>query len=126
MSLEILKELTDQIGNAISEEIDRNNPEEVTGKLSELAALQSTASHAMALSEMVYNNKLMDLVQEQQYLKLSATDKKYIFLGKAKMEGYYVTLCERQTRSLSHSLDALRSILSFMKAEMTNLNLQTH
>lgn len=125
MSLTQLKELTNLIGKAISQSIDKDNPAEVTGKLAELSALQSTSSHCMALAEMVYNEKLMELVTDAEYSKLSATDKKYIFLGKAKQEGYYVTLSERQSRSLSHSLDALRSILSFMKSEMENLKNQT-
>lgn len=126
MSLRELEQLTDQIGAAISQEIDQSNGDEVIGKLNELSALQSTASHCMALAETVYNQKIMDLVTDHAYSKMSATDKKYIFLGKAKNEGYYVTLSERLTRSLSHRLDALRSILSFMKAEMEHLNSQSH
>ena len=125
MSLIELKALTNQIGKAISQTIDKDNPEEVTGKLAELSALQSTSAHCLALAEMVYNQKLMELVTDNAYSNLSATDKKYVFLGKAKQEGYYVTLSERQSRSLSHSLDALRSILSFMKSELENLKSQT-
>lgn len=126
MSLEILEKLTDQIGNAISQDIDQTNGDEVIGKLNELSALQSTASHCMALAEMTRDNKLMELAQDGQYAKMSATDKKYIFYGKAKTETYYHTLSERLTRSLSHRLDALRSILSFMKAEMQHIDSQTH
>jgi vacuolar-type H+-ATPase subunit B/Vma2 len=126
MSLQSLEQLTDQIGKAINQDIDQTNADEVMGKLNELSALQSTSSHTMALAEMVYNQKIMDLVKDSEYSKLSATDKKYIFLGKAKMEAYYVTFSERLSRSLSHRLDALRSILSFIKAEMEHLNSQTH
>ena len=125
MSLESLEALTNQIGDAINEQIDQTNPDEVMGKLNELSALQSTSSHCMAMAEMVYNQKIMDLVQQAEYSKMSATDKKYIFLGKSKQEGYYVTLSERLSRSLSHRLDALRSILSFIKAELEQLHNHT-
>lgn len=126
MSLEILKQLTDQIGNAISQDIDQTNGDEVVGKLNELSALQSTASHCMALAEATKDQKMMELALDQQYSAMSATDKKYVFFGKAKKETYYHTLSERLIRSLSHRLDALRSILSFMKAEMEHINSQTH
>jgi hypothetical protein len=126
MSLKILEELTDQISAAISQEIDQTNPEEVSGKLNELSALQSTASHCMALAESTRDQKIMELAQDLQHSKLSATDKKYIILGRAKDESYYYTLSERLTRSLSHRLDALRSILSFIKAEMEHLNSHAH
>ena len=126
MSLQILEELTDQISQAISQDIDSTNPDEVSGKLNELSPLQSTASHCMALAESTRDQKIMDLALELQYSKLSATDKKYIILGRAKDETYYHTLSERLTRSLSHRLDALRSILSFIKSEMEHLNSHTH
>jgi vacuolar-type H+-ATPase subunit B/Vma2 len=126
MSLQILEELTDVISKAISEEIDSTNPAEVSGKLNELSALQSTASHCMALAESTRDQKMMELAHDLQHSKLSATDKKYIILGRAKDETYYLTFCERLTRSLSHRLDALRSILSFMKSEMEHLNSHTH
>lgn len=126
MSLEILEQLTDKIGSAISQDIDQSNGDEVIGKLNELSALQSTASHCLALAESTRDLKFMQLAQDAQYSKMTATDKKWIFLGKAKDETYYMTLSERLTRSLSHRLDALRSILSFMKAEMEHLNSHTH
>lgn len=44
-----LIELTGTIGKCISEEIDRDNPDEVSGKLMELTALQSSATYAYAL-----------------------------------------------------------------------------
>lgn len=126
MSLEILEQLTDQIGKAISEEIDQTNGDEVVGKLNELSSLQSTASHCMALAESTRDLKFMQLAEAAEFSKLTPTVKKWIFLGKAKDETYYLTLSERLTRSLSHRLDALRSILSFMKAEMQHIDSQTH
>ncbi|KIO75256.1 hypothetical protein TH53_21845 [Pedobacter lusitanus] len=126
MSLESLKALTDQIRKALDESIDNTNPDEVIGKMNELASLQGTASHTMALAEMVYNQKLMELVQAAEYSKLSATDKRFVIMGKAKNEIYYVTNSERLAKSLVHRQDVLRSTLSFIKSEMENLHNQTH
>jgi len=116
-----LESICDQIGNALSLEIDNSNPAEILGKLNELTNLLSTSSHAVALAEMIYSEKLMQLTENSQYVKLSATDKKMIFAGKAKKEIYYVTLTERQNKSITHSIDALRSMISFLKQEMQNL-----
>jgi len=113
--------ICDQIGNALALPIDQSNPAEILGKLNDLTNLLSTSSHAVALSQQIYANKIMTLTEDSQYLKLSATDKKNIFAGRAKQEGYYVDLCERQSRSISHAIDALRSMLSYLKSEMQYL-----
>lgn len=123
--LDEMQKLTKMIGDAIDQTIDQTNADEVMGKLNELSALQSNASHCMALAEMVYNQKIMELVTQGEFSRLSATDKKYVFAGRAKKEAYFMTLSERLSRSLSHRLDALRSILSFIKAEMEHLNSHT-
>lgn len=116
-----LIKICDQIGGALALEIDNYNPAEILGKLNELTNLLSTSSHAVALAEMIYGEKLMQLTQDNQYSKLSATDKKMIFAGRAKNEIYYVTLTERQNKSITHSIDALRSMISYLKSELTNL-----
>lgn len=120
-----LTELTGTIGKCISEHIDRDNPDEVSGKLMELTALQSSATYAYALAEQLYNEKLASLVESNEYSKLTATDKKMIFAGKAKTEIYYLTMNERLIRNLSHSIEALRSILSWKKSELENARYQT-
>ncbi|GGH24830.1 hypothetical protein FAZ19_16145 [Sphingobacterium alkalisoli] len=120
-----LKEISEMIGNAIEQEIDRDNPDELTGKLMELCALQGNASHAYALAEQLYNVKISELVQKPEHAKLSATDKKMLFAGLAKEEIYYLSLNERYIRNLSHSIEALRSALSWKKAEMEQARYQT-
>lgn len=125
MSLEKVKELTTQIGKAISEQIDKENGDEVTGKLMELSALQSSSSYAVSLSEMVYNEKIAELINDTQFSKLSATDKKMVFNGRAKNEIFYVDLAAAQLKSIHYSIEALRSILSYMKQEKQNAKFQT-
>ncbi len=121
-----LQEISEQIGKAIEQGIDRDNPDEVTGKLMELCALQSTATYANALAEQLYNKKLAELVQVDEHKKLSATDKKMLFAGLASQEIYYMTLCERYIKNLSYSIEALRSVLSWKKVEFEQSKYQTH
>ena len=125
MSLERLKSITDFIGKALAEEFDRNNPDEVTGKIQELSALLGTSSEAYALAEMVYNQKIAELAESTQFAKLSATDKKMVFAGRAKSEIYYLTLTERQNKALCHAIEGLRSIISYIKQDMFNAKNQT-
>jgi hypothetical protein len=121
-SLNSLKVICDQIGTAIALDIDKDNPSEIIGKINELTCLLSTSSHAVAVAEMVYSEKLMNLTEDNRWTKLTATDKKMVFAGRAKDEIYYVTLTERQNKALTHSIDGLRSMLSYLKSEVNNLN----
>jgi len=116
-----LKEICQQIGKALALEIDRSNGDEVAGKLQQLTTLLATSSHAVALAESLYAEKIMQLAEDNKYTGFSATDKKMIFGGRAKSEVYYVTLTTRQNSSLVHSIDALRSMLSYIKEEMSRL-----
>ena len=123
-NLDNLKKICQQIGEALALSIDQTNPDEILGKLNSLSSLLATSSHAVALAEMIYSERLMQLTEETQYAKLSATDKKMIFAGRAKHEIYYVTLTERQNKSLTHGIDALRSMISYLKSEVNNLQNQ--
>lgn len=121
-SLDNVKQATNTIGKSLAEQIDKDNPDEVIGKIQELSALLALSSHAVALSEMVYNEKLSELVQNTAYSGLSATDKKMVLAGRAKNEIYYLTLAERQNKALTHRIDGLRSIISYLKEEVRNIN----
>jgi len=117
-NMERVKIFAKQIGEAIAEKVDQDNPDELMGKLQELANLQSTASYCQAMATRLYNDKVADLCESPAYSTMSATDKKMIFAGRASEEIYYVELCERYSRSLTHAIESIRSILSFKKSEM--------
>jgi len=116
-----LVKICDKIGTALAMEIDHSNPAEILGKLNELTNLLPTSSHAVALSEMIYAGKLSELINSTQYAGYSATDKKMVFGGRAKTEIYYVKLADRQNASLVHAIEALRSMLSYIKAELQHI-----
>lgn len=116
-NMERVKTFAKQIGEAIAERYSNDDPDELMGKLQELATLQSTASYCQAMANRLYNDRIADLCESPAYSKLSATDKKMIFAGRASEEIYYVELCERYSRSLTHAIESIRSILSFKKSE---------
>lgn len=120
MSLDQLKENCKVIGKLISQKIDENNPSELKGKIEELTTLLSLSAHSVALSEKVYNIRVMELFNELE--GYNATEKKMMIQGRAADEIYYLTLCERQNKALVHKIDGLRSILSYIKTELERLN----
>lgn len=120
MSLEIVKKLTDEISKCLALKVDRDNGDEVSGILQEFILIQDTAAEAMALSTMVYADKIAELYASPAFEGLSATDKKMVINGRASKEVYYVTLAERLSRSISHGIDGYRSILSDIKAKRLN------
>lgn len=124
-NMDRVKIFAKQIGEAIAEKIDQDNPDEAMGKLQELATLQATASYCLAMANKLYNDKIAELAGQQVYAKLSATDKKMVFAGRASEEIYYMDLSERYSRSLTHSIESLRSILSFKKEEFSQSKYQT-
>lgn len=120
MSLETVKKLTDEIKKCLALRVDRDNGDEVSGILQELIIIQDTASEAMALSTMVYADKISELYESPAFSGMSATDKKMVINGRASKEVYFLTLAERLSRSVSHSIDGYRSILSDIKAKRLN------
>lgn len=117
-SLQKLSIMVTQIGEAIEQQIDRDNPDEVLGKLQELASLQSTASYCLATAKQLYNTKIATLLISDFYKGYTATDRKTIFLELAKEELFLLNLIDRFVANISHSIESLRSILSFKKHEL--------
>jgi hypothetical protein len=121
--LDLIEKQCDQISRLMTQEYDRENGQEVSGKISEFNSLLATSATLVATAEMVYNERLGRLAETYQDRSISATDKKNIFAGKLTKETYFVTLTERLNRALTHSIEGLRSQLSFIKAEVNNVRL---
>jgi hypothetical protein len=120
-SIEELKTICKQVGKAIGETIDKDNPQEIMGKLEELRGLLATSSHAVALAQMIYTEKFGELTASTKWVGLNATEKKSVVAGHCAKEGYYVDLTDRQNSSLTRAIDALRSMISYLKSEMANM-----
>lgn len=120
-NVENLVAICEQIATSLAMDIDRENPEEVMGKMNELMNLLPSSAHAVSLAEMIYSEKIMQLTLDKQFSGMTATDKKYLFAGRAKKEGYFVTLTERQNKALVHAIEGLRTIISYIKEQMRTI-----
>ena len=116
-----VKEITDQIQSTITATINHSDPEQVLFKIAEYSNLLGSSTEAVALSEMAYNEELAKLAEQFANSKITATDKKMIFAGRLKNQIYYMTLSDRQNKALTHSIDGLRSVISYLKSEIANL-----
>lgn len=119
--LENLKNVCDQIGKALSEKVDSSNPAEIVGKIEALTSLMSSSAYAVGLANKLYARKIMELTEASVGGKLSVTEKKLVFDGKAYEELYFVNLADRQNKGITHAIDGLRSIISYLKQELANL-----
>lgn len=120
MSLEALKTMTEEIQACLTMPIDRTNGDQVAEMLLNFVVIQDLCAQALALSTMIYTDKIAELYASPAFAGMTATDKKMVINGRASKEVYYLTLAERLSRSISHGIDGYRSILSDLKSQRTN------
>ena len=109
--LQQLKTITKQTGDALAMQVDAGNTAEVISKINILTSLLGSSCYAMALAEMMYNEKMQQLTEDSTWLALSATDKKLVFAGRARTELFYYTLTGRQNKAIIHTLDGLKAMI---------------
>lgn len=108
-----------QIQTALNVTVSADNPQEVAYHLSELAALSGLSAVVQASARFVLETL------KKAYLESAAKKgmtgnmaRDYVASLCANEIGIY-ELAERQNRALVHKADALRSILSYAKTEIT-------
>lgn len=116
-----IEEINALIVTCLKTTADKSDPDGLAGKISELACLIPTSAQAVSMSEMLYNEKIGELMEGEKFSKMNTTDKKMLFQGKASKEIALMTYSERLNKGITHALDGYRSILSFVKSEMENL-----
>lgn len=126
MDIQTVEEMLKVIETIIQLKVDPSNPDEIVGHLNEICAIQANASYCQAEAQRLLADQMAELVMMPIYGGLSATDKKILFAGKCRDLNFLVTYAERLSRSISHKIDALRSMLSFLKMEMEQSKFQTH
>lgn len=122
-NLDHLKLLLTTIESIIDVAVNPENGEAISMKLSELVALQSTSSYSVALAEKLYNVRMGRALASMG--QMSATDKKLTLSGILADEQYWKTYSERLNAGLTHAIDGLRSMLSFIKEERKNSGYHT-
>ena len=112
-----LEAIIETIDSCLTIQVDTNDGNAISTKIGECAALIGTSATAVALAEMIYNEKLGEELEEINP-KLNATSVKMILQGKLSNELFWLKYAERQNSALVHAIDGYRSMLSFLKEEI--------
>ena len=109
------------IQEQLAVQVGIESPTCILEKLNNLTNILGMSAEVLAWSEKIYNEKLMEVTLMKQYKDLSATDKKMVFAGILSKEILQHTKSERLNKALTHSIDGLRSMLSFLKEEVKRI-----
>jgi hypothetical protein len=104
----------------------KGEPEDIIERIELLSIMISQAGEYLAIAkhkqDSVVSSEIMKAVKEGYLDKLSATVMNKLVSALAKEENYLVNQFDRINSSGVHQLDALRSVLSYKKAEFSALN----
>lgn len=116
---EIEKGIT-YIREVVELKIDPDDIEAVIEHGFELKSLQATAARYEAWSKAIRASAMADLLHEykETYPDAKQTELKMLVEAEVYREGLLLDLSTRLGRSLSHSLDFIRSVISLRKEEM--------
>lgn len=105
-----------QIRDEIAIEVDPTNFPEIQEKIQRLTVMSGTAAQAMSVAKKILLQRQQELINSLP--KITPLLQNKWLQGQLFHEESQLTYCDRLTASISHSIDGLRSILSFAKAEM--------
>lgn len=108
------------IRSAMDEVVNIYVPDLVKEKLNKLSSVLGLSSQCVADSEMIYNEKIGQLVMDVRYKGLTASDRRLLFQGLAKEEIHLLNYSAQLNKDLHYAIESCRSILSFIKSEMEN------
>ena len=120
----LIEKLQEDIERELSTAVNPDNPMEVKNKLQTLSVLLSTGSKCIPYSKRLMLQKRRDwLRQHAERIKEFSPSviKEYISTACIDEEILFVR-CERNYSAVTHSIEAMRSILSILKAEMNIYN----
>ena len=115
-----VQEIAKMISDALEEKIDRTNPDEIAGKIDELRQLTANAATLKANAKKLLRQKELEILNKYKDSKLQASVLMRTISAECfEEEGWYV-YADRLNAGLSHALDSMRTLLSYMKEEMRN------
>lgn len=124
LSIEDITTQLSHINTLISQEVSESDYPTMLSYLNELSAWQGNSGKCVADAEWYYHSeleKVFDELDKKGNLKeVPATVLNNYAKAKCKEYLYLLKIAERYNRGITHRCDAIRSILSFAKAEMTN------
>jgi hypothetical protein len=122
---EDITQCLDLIDRALTVIHDHNNPDEVSGKITEYVTLLAMTAEMFASSKNLMKVEQGKLAEQYSKSGLGANERKQIIEGKTADLIYLVDKTDRQNAALTHAIDGLRSQLSFIKADMERARFAT-
>lgn len=108
------------------EEVCPQEPQRLIQRLNELAAILGTSAQLVASYQFHVDSNRFIAVQEAKKAGYTGNMAKDYIEGRCAEIRAEMRLSERQNAAITHSIESVRSILSFTKQEMYSSNLQTH
>ena len=103
-----------------------SEPDDILQRIEYLSVLISQSGECLAAAkyyhDVLVHSELMNIIRDRMADSLSATVLNKFVNALAKEESYLVKQFDRINSSAVHSLDGLRSILSYRKTEFSSLN----
>lgn len=106
------------IREVMDRKIDEKNALAVMERLNELSSLVGLSSEVVANCFKAYQNKKGDVIEQSGNANLSPSILKQYIDSECVNEEAEYKLAERYNAGIVHMIDALRSILSYLKSEM--------
>jgi hypothetical protein len=111
-----------EIQGFIEEQINSQDPMQIKLKIEYTASMSATSTSVQASCRYWLDMKRKEVFRnssvQESLFKLSASLQKQLVDSYLAKDIYRYELAQRQNAHLTHILDALRSLLSFAKAEM--------
>lgn len=113
---EILEEITD-IAGFCEVTYDQTNGEELSERLTNLNVYLARTAQLEVEATALYDARLADVTIRiaDIYKTFGATERKNIANGEISTHKKLVELCERLNKTIVHSIDGIRSQLSYLK-----------
>ena len=121
MNLTEIKSNLESIRSAMDIVASLDNPQGIAEKLENLSNITGLSAECIAHSRRHLDKRLQMLVLNKAYKDYSASDKKMIFAGEASEEIFCVNYSESINKDVHYELEALRSLLSYLKEEMKQI-----
>lgn len=115
------KEVARQIKVALEIDTDSSNGAELIEKIKQLSILTASGAALQAHAKKALLKKELELIKEYQKTTMPPSVLMRLISAETWDEASFLTYAERLNAGISHSLDSLRSSLSYLKAEMENL-----
>lgn len=115
-------EMVEEFRKAVAFKSDMTNPMSVLEALQLIINVQSTGATAKAMLTYLTEKHTARKVSSLKDETLNANEKRAILNAEIGDVSFYDNLCEGLLKEAHYRLDVLRSALSYLKAEVNNLN----